>query len=134
MTPVSDPPVSIGNFANISVEFTRYNLPFLKKNREQIRKVIERVIQKVPWKSGLPPKWISCSSRAVLDSTSMDLPCFWKISGVSFFSLLHLRIIATKVEHIKAMTNEDRRSRSATQEGVVSLEALEAFFWEGTKI
>jgi len=65
----------------------------------------------------------------------MALPGFWETgAGISFFSLLLLKTIATKLLHVKAMRKEDKRSRSTTEDGVFSLETLEVFFWEGTKI
>lgn len=88
----------------------------------------------VPSKLGLPPKWISCSSRASLACVgpfSKALLCFWREGGICFFSLLHLITSATKMLHINARTKEDMIRRSATQDGVFS---LAGFFWEGTKM
>lgn len=90
----------------------------------------------VPWKLGLPVKFISCFSRAP-PPASMELGCqdLTRFSGtwqVSFFSFRHLTTSATKLLHVIAMTKEEKMIRSATQDGLFSSEALEALtFWLG---
>lgn len=103
-----------------------------------------------PRKFGLPPKWISCSSRpsatVPVESSSLNkilLPVFFrKTGGISLLSLLHLNIIATMALPIIDRKKEAKRIKSTTDDGVFCFTprpftfslGLRGFFSFGTKI